>query len=66
MRWPPNKALGCAAGAPVSPNKKIVDPPKDASSNGDVGDLVSRRARPRAIMTPNETHINRNKVLRTI
>jgi len=63
MRCPPNKALGWAAGAPVKPNKNIVEPPSDARSNGDVGGLVTKRANPNATIAPNETHIKRLTVL---
>lgn len=63
MRCPPNKALGCAAGALVKPNRNIVEPPSDASSRGDVGGFVKSRARPSAIMAPNETHAKRLTVL---
>jgi len=66
MRCPPNKALGCAAGAPVKPNKNIVEPPSDASSNGDVGGLVASKANPSATIAPNETHAKRLMTLSII
>ena len=63
MRCPPNRALGCAAGAPVKPNKNIVEPPSDASSNGDVGGFVTSRANPSATIEPDETHAKRLTIL---
>lgn len=63
MRCPPNKALGCAAGAPVKPNRNIVEPPSEASSNGVVGGLVASRAKPSATIAPNETHAKRLTIL---
>ena len=59
MKCPPNKALGCAAGEPVKPNKNMVDPPSEASIKGDSLALVKNRANPRAILAPIETHSNR-------
>ena len=59
MRCPPNKARGWAAGAPVRPNKNIVDPPSDASIKGDSLTLVKNRANPRATLAPMEIHSNR-------
>jgi hypothetical protein len=63
MRCPPNKALGCAAGALVKPNRNIVEPPNDASSNGEVGGLVASRTKPSATIAPNETHTKRLIIL---
>jgi hypothetical protein len=63
MRCPPNKALGCAAGAPVKPNRNIVEPPSDASSNGDAGGFVTIKANPSATIAPSETHAKRLTIL---
>jgi hypothetical protein len=62
-RWPPNKARGCAAGALVSPKRKIVEPPSDARSKGFEGVLVKTKAKPSPTIAPTETHNKRNKVI---
>jgi hypothetical protein len=43
-RCPPNRALGCAAGALVSPKRKMAEPPKDANKNGEAGGATSDKA----------------------
>ena len=59
MRWAPNTARGCAAGAAVSANKNKVVPPSDASNSGEFA-FVIQRARPIATDEPISTQIKRN------
>jgi hypothetical protein len=59
MRCAPNTALGCAAGAVVSTNKKSVVPPKEANSSGELA-LVIHKAKVIATDDPINTQIKRN------
>ena len=59
MRCAPNTALGCAAGAVVSANKKRVVPPKEASISGELA-FVIHRAKVIATVEPIKTQIKRN------
>jgi hypothetical protein len=61
------RRMGCsrgwAAGALVSPKRKIVEPPSEARSKGFEGVLVKNRAKPSPAIAPAETHNKRNKVI---
>ena len=59
MRWAPNTARGCAAGAVVSANKNKVVPPSDANKSGEFAS-VTQRAKPMATDEPMSTQSKRN------
>ena len=55
---PPNKARGCAAGNFVKPNKKSVDPPKEASKTGFGVNLINASEAAMAKLEPKQTQLN--------
>ena len=59
MRWAPNTARGCAAGAVVSANKNKVVPPSDANKSAEFA-FVAQSAKPIATDEPISTQIKRN------
>ena len=63
IKWPPNKARGCAGGNVVKPNRNKVEPPKDARTSGVVALPVTHKAAVMAIADPNATHAKRRKMV---